>query len=420
MVLTFEQKFFLTISRMIAGYISLVASAVIVYKIYLRVQGHRKSLRNGTRSDNEMTTYHRMLLGISIFDIIHSLGAATGTFPVPASSGALFGRGTTATCAVQGFFVQMAATVPVYMACLTTYFMLKIRYNVPDATLNRIYEPWFHAVPILFAFASASIGLVLKLYNPLSIPEMGCWIEQYPIGCGVTEVCTRGYRIGELIDFYRWVLSFAWLFSSFFVVLFNSVMVYSTIRHQEQRNSLYIAARIQKMESSQQKSSGSVTVPQSTGFSSEPELNEASNTNTTEDDETSMHFGMRSPRPLTSTMFNGSISRRLRSATSSGTNRQPVHQVKASRVAGVQCMLYCLASSMTAIWAVLPWAAYKLNAPAAIKVAFAFIFVFVGHFQGVFNLIIFVRLQYNKLREDKTMSRLQCVSYCLTSPASTK
>jgi hypothetical protein len=258
--LSYRQRYILALTRTLFGSLSLIASSIIIYKIYLRYTQHKKSTsssanpsnniggryrRSNHSSNGGMNTYYRMILGVSILDVMHSFWTALSVLPAPPSSGGVFAHGSTATCSAQGFFVQLTTPIVLYMATLNTYFMLKIRYNIADNVIVRRYEIWFHAIPIVFWFVTGFTGLALKIFNSIGLPELGCWIAPYPRGCTITNTCTRGFKIAEYLDWYAWSFAFIWLFLCVIVVLVNSVLIYSTIRSQERRNAGYLAAKLQ-------------------------------------------------------------------------------------------------------------------------------------------------------------------------------
>jgi hypothetical protein len=405
----------MALGRVVGGCLSLIASSIIQYKIYRRFAKSRRS----SSADSKLTTYHRMLLGITLLDTLSAIGALGGSFVVPASTGVVFGHGTTATCSAQGFFLQTGAALPVYTACLNTFFMLKIRYNIHDTIICRRYEPWLHGIPIVIALSTASIGAALKLFNPMNIPEMGCWIAHYPLGCRSKGNCTRGYKLGERHDVYVWVLTFGWFWVSFLVVVCTSVLIYTAIRGQERRNALYIGALSQDgshLHSStfSLRKKGNITSKHIDGISSERVTASAATSHLAE---------LASGQPETAVNTSEFSTEDMSVQQSPATRSRSFYRkrIQASRIAAVQSGLYSFFALFSSIWTFMPWVSYKFGAPTKVRVAYAFMAGVVPHLQGLFNLFIFVRLQYNHLREtEKEWSRLKCVMHCLTSPAANK
>lgn len=443
MALSERQRVILALSRTVSGSLSVIASSIIIYKIFLRYRQQRCANRSSSNNIECVTTYHRMLLCVSVLDILTSFWQALSTLPVPASTGVAFGHGTTATCSAQGFFVQLSAATPVYMAALNIYFMLKIRYNVSDSVLSKRYEPWLHAVPLSFAFISASLGTALDIFNPIALPELGCWIAAFPRGCTIHGGCTRGYKIEKYIDLYPWLFSYGWLFASFLTVLVNSLLIYCSVRKQELRNARYLGAQLQcsKLVSA----AGGPATSQTLSVQSNEKIDAISQKSSPFDADgqsTSQTLSIQSTEKIDATSqkyspFNADapVTNAVRSSTapdspcgesalqkslasSASIRRRPNRKIpRSSRVAAVQSILYVSTAFFTTVWVFMPWVGYKLRVSTEWRFFFAFMVNIVNPFQGVFNLFIFVRLQYHRLRVTETdWSRLQCVKFCLFSP----
>ena len=431
----------LALSRTISASTSLVAACIIVYKIAIRYRANQRQRADGvcTSDHLEITTYHRILLGVAILEILHTTWAALSTLPVPASSGVVFGRGNTATCTAQGFFVQLSTATPIYMASLNTYFMLKIRYNVPNDVIRKKYEPWFHMVPVTQALLSGFLGISLKLYNPIVIPEMGCWIALYPPFCDLRGNCTRGYKLDKLLDLYVWVFAYGWLFLSFLIVLGNSVLIYTALRNQELRNEKYFGRAVvpnerrnsfnnisshlslQQERSSMQSriSAFSSKLPseilienrcisEADVINENEEINEASskdpiyNNNQNDNSGETIQERRDTSGELSGSKIDSSLSR--------------ISKRNLSRTAAFQSFLFCSSTFFVAFWVFMPWIALKINATETATFFFTFMVNIVNPSQGIFNLYIIVRLHYKRLRMTENWSRLKCIRKCLFSP----
>jgi hypothetical protein len=441
--LTYRQRYILALTRTASGTLSLVASSIILYKIYLRYQ-ERKS-----KEDRGFNTYFRMMTSISILDILHSFWAALSVLPVPASTGGVFAHGTVATCSAQAVFILLTPAIVLYMATLNTYFMLKIRYNIKDSVIETHYECWLHAIPILFWFVAVCTGLSLKIFGPLTLPELGCWIGSYPNTCVYTNTCTRGYKVSEYHDWYVWSFGYFWLFLCVLVVVVNSILIYTAIRKQEQRNDRYFAAKLQHERSSVCLTSkarfGSVpelSLPDfefvypkphhleadaisETEYEASPVLNEKDGAPCNEEHQSSLESEVEptsrqictlesSQNVLSRDDFSGSTRCSYRRRQTQINERR----VKQSRTAAIQSSCYIVSALFTAIWTFLPWVGLKLMVEAPTRLFLATMVNTVTPSQGIFNLFIFVRLQYVHLRETKKdWSRFRCFKHCLSSPA---
>jgi hypothetical protein len=449
--LSYRQRCVLAVVRTVSGSLSLIASSIIVYKIYLRYIESKKSapvIGSGSfRSNNKknINTYYRMMLVVSILDILHSFWTALSVLPTPPSSGGVFSHGTTATCSTQAFFAQLTTPIVLYMATMNTYFMLKIRYNVPDRVIEKSYECWFHAIPIGIWLVTGIAGLSLKIFNTIALPELGCWISPYPRGCTFTNTCTRGFKIAEYLDWYVWSFSYLWLFVGVIVVLVNALLIYSAIRRQEQRNAKYLASKLQSAEVSIKKIEEHSAVSATSPEGSLPEFDFIDDTTSeipksdvevvkdsiekpddisgflvlpiSDEKSSATPINHSGPKPeICVDDSNNNVTARTATLSPRHTAKENARKIKNSRKAAVQSSLYLLSALFTAVWIFLPWLGNKLLVEARVRFFFAFMVNIVSPSQGLFNLFIFVRLQYLRLREtNQDWSRWRCVKQCLVS-----
>jgi hypothetical protein len=428
-----RQRIVLALSKTVSASLSLFASSIIIYKIYLRFKARPKSsttVSSSLRSSRKdsITAYHRMILSTSILDVVHSISSALSTVVVPPSTGAVFAHGTIGTCAAQGLFQQLTPTIVIYMATMNTYFMLKIRYNIPDSVFQRKYELFFHAVPIGFFLITGITGLSLKVFNAIVLPELGCWLGSYPRGCIFTNTCTRGYKVAEYIDWYAWGFGYFWLFLCVAVVLVNSVLIYSTIQNQEKRNANYFAARLQS-----EATSGNVVAVSSSISVSLDEFDLGDEQTPSDDSERyqKKEGAVLKPKAAPSganitkltddatSFVHNSVKNSLTSSSTTQRHVRESRNVKKSRIAAVQSGLYVASAFFTAIWIFMPWLGSKLGVQTQWRFFFAFMVNIVSPSQGLFSLFVFVRLQYLRLREsNKDWSHMRCVKHCLFSSES--
>jgi len=128
-------------------------------------------------------TYHRLLLSMSIFDVLSSCALFMSTWPIPADtpSQIVYGAvGNQATCSAQGFFVQFSMGTVLYNTTLSVFYLLSIRFRWSPQRVAKKAEPWLHALPILFALGTAIAGVPLGLYN---YARFMCYIVAKPFKC---------------------------------------------------------------------------------------------------------------------------------------------------------------------------------------------------------------------------------------------
>lgn len=92
--LTNSQEIILYLLQIFSGTLSLIGSSTILFKIF-------RNLRRG----NHTTPYDRLILGLSICDVISSLTYAMGPFLLPRdTSKRVWALGNDSTCTFLGFF----------------------------------------------------------------------------------------------------------------------------------------------------------------------------------------------------------------------------------------------------------------------------------------------------------------------------
>lgn len=182
-------KFLFHGPQVFAG-LSIVGSILLLVTVYRT----RKTI-------HKLTTYNRLMLGISISDLILSSALVLGSAPVPRSSGFPGARGNEATCTAQGFFLQLGNGTICYSQMLLLHYVLIIRYNVREQTLTKYIEPWMHMIPIGYDLITAFVSLKLDLLHPANVY---CWIAPTPTGCEYdpTVECDRDPSFYSLFAFY--------------------------------------------------------------------------------------------------------------------------------------------------------------------------------------------------------------------------
>ena len=95
-----EEKF-LGLLPMFTGFLSVLASGWIIVEVL-------------TTKAKLYTVYNRLLLAMSIVDIMASIAYMFSTIPAPKGSHeVIWAFGTVQTCTAQGFFVQLGLVAPI-------------------------------------------------------------------------------------------------------------------------------------------------------------------------------------------------------------------------------------------------------------------------------------------------------------------
>lgn len=110
--------------------------------------------------------YHRLLLTMSIYDVIESAWNFCSTWPIPrGTEGVAFAAGNVTTCTIQGFILEFGLAIPILNMCLSIYYLLVIKYSWSENKIRKRAEPWFHGVSLSVALSFAIAGIPMKLYS---------------------------------------------------------------------------------------------------------------------------------------------------------------------------------------------------------------------------------------------------------------
>jgi predicted cation transporter len=140
---------------------------------------------------------HRIVLAMSICDLISTAGLFLSTWPIPKEEEGLFYNvGNQGTCVFQGFLVQFGISLPLLNMCLAIYYILVIQYSWKEEQIRKKVEPFFYGLSLSFAIATSSASVALGLFNSANL---WCWTAATPSGCnqsyedanGETD-CLRG------------------------------------------------------------------------------------------------------------------------------------------------------------------------------------------------------------------------------------
>ena len=171
--------------------LSAVASLLIIFIIF--------------RSKTKMkSVYHRIMFGMSCYDILQSVAMAVTTVPMPKDmiyqqfEGLIVG--TDMSCRAQGFvfiFGSMASTT--YNAVLCWYYLCVLHFQLQDEIIKRHIEPlFFHVLPIAYGATMASLSWTFDVIHPSPLAPW-CSAMPYPYWCTDESDCLHreGYGSGR-------------------------------------------------------------------------------------------------------------------------------------------------------------------------------------------------------------------------------
>ena len=214
----------------ITGSLSMMGSAWILYEVL-------------SDKHKRQSTYHRILLGLSVSDFNKSFWAyLLSSWMMPNSGEYVFFYGSVGnltTCNLQGFMFQLGLATPLYNSALSLYYLLLLKYRWTPLQMAHRMEPYLHGTIILVSLTLAIVPLLLDLYNPTVVSW--CTITEYPPRCGgrsnmwnmdSNSDCTRG-RSMSFATLLQWICLFipVWL-----VIIFVTVtmfLVYQSVKKQE-------------------------------------------------------------------------------------------------------------------------------------------------------------------------------------------
>ena len=185
--LSLPQQVALTIAPALTGVLSFCGSLFIIQMI---VMGKKwKHVK------------YRILLGVSLSDIVSSLVFVFWSLPIPEGTPGIWGAiGNKRTCDFQGTMLTLGTLGSYYNGALCGYYWLTICYQMSEIDIARRFEKYAHGFSILWPFATAFAALGQDFYGPSAL---GCWMTPTPLFCNRDDGvdCIRG-RYAYL---YAWV-----------------------------------------------------------------------------------------------------------------------------------------------------------------------------------------------------------------------
>ena len=178
-------------------------SGMLIYSITRKIRRKRSSV------------YDRLLMGMSISDMLSSFWMSMSTWPIPESTGVLWAAGNQTTCNLQGFFTHGTIASPMYNASLSFYHLFVVRYKWKNQRLQK-YEWCFHFLPIVWSLSTAVAGIPLELYNNANL---WCFIASTPDGSR-----------GQNADFFRMLFFYGPLFLMIIIITVNMFLVVCHVR----------------------------------------------------------------------------------------------------------------------------------------------------------------------------------------------
>ncbi|GKY92089.1 hypothetical protein MPSEU_000180300 [Mayamaea pseudoterrestris] len=232
---TQAQMVAMAITPKISGLLSMLGSGYIVRDCLRQLKSGERG-RGGTVTTSSGHIYQRLMIGMSISDMIMSFGFVLSTLLAPKDTPNMWGNiGNTQSCTFSGMFNLFGVTPTLYNGSLSIYYLLRIRNGWTQSQLQNV-EKWLHGIPWIWGISVVIASLALKLLNS---GLFECWLAPFPQGCvssyKATEdnpgTCTRG----DNIELYQWGFDTIPKLMSIFIVTINMYLTWYSIYQQEKQ-----------------------------------------------------------------------------------------------------------------------------------------------------------------------------------------
>jgi len=155
------------------------------------------------------STYHRILMPMSVLDIIGSTAVALTSLPVPMDDKWVNlynydGRrvGNYASCDAQGFFQFFGFLGEfLYYMMLCVYYACTLAFSMKEETITKFVEPWMHIIPLTTSLWISLEILLTHGYNPAPKSCAWCTMNPLPYSClepPPSPSCERGNKESHL------------------------------------------------------------------------------------------------------------------------------------------------------------------------------------------------------------------------------
>lgn len=183
-------------------------------------------------------TYHRLVVLLSICDIISSFSYFLSTWPIPQGENVGWKSpyhyqavGNAATCTAQGFGIQFGVTTAFFNIMLAIHYLLVIKFNYTESALKK-KEPFLWGTALVVGLGLSVPGLVLQIYNN---SNLWCWISPNWDLCEERGLA-RDQCVGRTYN-YRWAFYYGPLWTCISLITLAQAWLWWTVRQMEVRAS---------------------------------------------------------------------------------------------------------------------------------------------------------------------------------------
>ncbi|GFH50213.1 hypothetical protein CTEN210_06689 [Chaetoceros tenuissimus] len=182
------------------------------------------------RSRTKLTSsYHRIMLFMSISDIFASVPITLATLPMPSDviyPFSTLAMGNMKTCSAQAFFIILGQVCAVLSnVILNLYYLLKFRYNKSDDFIKKKLEPVGYTLSVIIGLTSAAVALAFNMLNPTPYVPF-CFAGSYPFDCLMDDEveCIAG-KVSQKEETIFKIIYLSMIGCAFFAVLISMVLV---------------------------------------------------------------------------------------------------------------------------------------------------------------------------------------------------
>jgi len=191
---------------------------------------------------------NRLLLAMSVYDMLYSLVKAWTFLLAPKGYGVPGAQGNMATCRLQAFFIEFTHATGAYNSLLSIYYWLSICKGVKPGTFSK-YEPYAHGMIFITFLSFAVCGLVIELYNPV----FGfCFIGSYPPACETSSEAPPCDRFPpESLGLLYEIFAQMWVQAYIVIVIITNTLIWMKVREQDRVIKRYSFAATTQWDSRQ-------------------------------------------------------------------------------------------------------------------------------------------------------------------------
>ncbi|CAJ1953928.1 unnamed protein product [Cylindrotheca closterium] len=186
----------------------------------------RMNFQTQNNKSKKRTPYNRLLIAMSVCDIIYSITLAGSIFLMPQdTSHRILASGNDETCTLAGFLMQFSNATIIYNTMLSFYFLCIARFGISNEKISKCIEPFMHILSIGYPLITGLFGAFMGVYSE---PELSnaCWVNNYPEKCGTVLLDGPGAS-GEacISPKIAWAFAGMWYIVALFSLAGNNVVI---------------------------------------------------------------------------------------------------------------------------------------------------------------------------------------------------